>query len=215
MRVSVITNFSLLSHHDQSERTASNATAGLENSHGHHGMSFGSTDPGFNYQDLPKDSYHQQYDVNHASKSFKQQSSRSSKEHYDENGKFDNTYPTTNVHSHPKMSSILLYNSSSNNQKSASKGTKKSSGQSKMTSNAPVSSQRKASSSERKRTVSAGRMRRKGDSGPLVPERTRALDRMFGDHVIEELDLALQVGKGTNRNSRQHGGYDFNSRYDY
>lgn len=105
----------------------------------------------------------------------------------------DETFPPTKTsqlyNGNPKMNTILLYNN-------ISAGTKRG----KFAANKTISNYfpKNMTSVEKKRAVSAGKQRKKSDINALRPERNRALDHMFGDHVIEELDLAMQQGgKGT------------------
>jgi len=105
----------------------------------------------------------------------------------------------------PKINTILLYSNTSG----LKKGNKKTTCANRTTS----SYLPKKTVTEKKRAASAGRLRKKIDAGRGGdPERNRALGRMFGDHVIEELDLAMQTGNQGTRFRQQHpsGGYSKN-----
>jgi hypothetical protein len=104
----------------------------------------------------------------------------------------------------PKFNTILLYND--NNPACLKKGSKKFSG-----TNNTVSSylpKRTNASTEKKRAVSAGRLRKKVFPGRgEASGRNKALGRMFGDQVIEELDLAIGAGRGARSGpTRQRSG---------
>jgi hypothetical protein len=121
---------------------------------------------------------------------------------FDEDQTFPQTKTKNSTHlqeRNPKMNTILLYNN--NNNTSGSKSNKKPSGANKTISNY-LPKKVTSANSEKKRAASAGRLRggKRGDSSsgsgaPLLRQeggRHAALDHMFGDRVLEELDLAMQ-----------------------
>jgi hypothetical protein len=183
----------MYSHVDKSEGTLS--AAELQKGRG------GYNDVQFGKKHYDESGRHQIY----------QQHNRSSRQYNsrtpDANGAFDEEetfFQTKTSRSHdrkPQMNTVLLYDT----QSSGSKSSKKQSGANKTISS--YLPKKAATVAEKKRAVSAGRLRKKADSGGALQHpgasRSSALDHMFGDQVIEELDLAMQAGGGARSSSGQ------------
>lgn len=104
----------------------------------------------------------------------------------------------------PKSSTIILYGDSSSGTKTVKKAAE--------ATNKTFSHFLPKKVCEKKRAVSAGRLRKNTESGNL--ERKEVLNYMLGDHVIDELDLAMQTGKKTRfRQQEDQRSGDPRSRY--
>lgn len=100
---------------------------------------------------------------------------------------------------HFKMNTILLFNKSAN-----SNMDKKSA---RVANSEAHNCPPKSSSLEKKRAVSAGRTRNGARSAGSQLQSNKALEYMYSDQVIEELDLAMQAKQETFQ-LNDHGRYD-------